>query len=125
MAIADAFASIALSVSAAIGAGFHSAVARWPGTATFDDGGSIAVPGTPVEKTCSAQVDAATEAMRLQEGYRDTDVRLLVLAATLDGELDTNASVELLAGPHAGAWSLESVTRDPAGLCWEARGRRA
>lgn len=123
--LAAAFTSIALKVSAATGAGYFDAVARWPGTSVFDDGGSIVSPGTPVEKACSVQVDSVTEAMREAEGYSDQDMRLLVLATTLDGELDTDATVEVLAGPHIGSWQLATVSRDPAGISWECRGRRA
>lgn len=125
MTMASAFAGIAQAFSAAGLSAFYDAVARWPGTATYDTGGSITTPGTPIEKDCSAQIDAVTEAMRLEAGFRDKDVRLLVLCATLDGTLDTDAAVEVLAGPNAGLWSIESVSTDPAGACWECRGRRA
>lgn len=124
MSVADAFADIALAFSAATGSGFHDALAKWPGTATHDTGGSIQTPGTPIEKTCSVQVDAATETMRSEEGYRDKDMRLLVLAATLDGDLDSDATIEVLGGPHEGAWMVASVDRDPAGVYFECRGRR-
>lgn len=121
--LAGAFTSIALKVSAATGAGYFDAVARWSGVPVME-GGSIVTPGTPVEKSCSVQVDSVTEAMRAAEGYSDQDMRLLVLATTLDGELDTDATVEVLAGPHIGAWQLATVSRDPAGIAWECRGRR-
>jgi hypothetical protein len=62
--------------------------------------------------------------MRLAEGYTDRDMRLLVLAATLDADMDTSATVEVLEGPHAGKWMVSSVDRDPAGVYWECRGRR-
>ena len=122
MSVAEAFADIALGISAATGAGFHAAKAKWPGTPVMA-GGSIVTPGTPVSKDCSVQVDAATEAMRLAEGYQDRDMRLLVLAATLDGDLDTSATINVLAGPHAGEWMIASVDRDPCGVYWECRGR--
>lgn len=124
MSIAQAFADVALGVAQAFGAGFHDALAKWPGTPTMDDGGSIATPGTPISLTCSVQVDAATEAMRADEGFQQTDMRLLVLAATLDGTLDTAATIQVLAGPHQGEWSVASVERDPVGVYFECRGRR-
>lgn len=124
MTIEQAFADIALGVSAAIGGGFHDALAKWPGTPTYDDGGSITAPGTPVQKACSVQVDAATERMRVAEGFVDTDMRLLVLAATIEGDLDTKATIEVLDGPHAGSWSLATCDRDPCGVYFECRGRR-
>lgn len=116
-------ADIALGFSAALGVGYHDALAKWPGEAVYDDGGSIQTPGTPIAKTCSVQIDAATEAMR-SEGFTDGDMRLLVLAATLDGDMDTDARVEVLAGPHVGTWLVASVERDPAGIYWQCRGRR-
>lgn len=122
MTIAGAFADIALGFSAAIGGGFHDAKAKWPGTPIMS-GGSIVTPGTPVEKTCSVQVDAVTEAMRQAEGYTDKDMRLLVLSATLDGDLDTSATIEVLDGPHAGEWMIASCDRDPCGVYFECRGR--
>jgi hypothetical protein len=123
VAVADAFAEIAASFSAAGLGAFYDAAAKWPGSATYDEGGSIETPGTPVEKTCQVQVDAVTDAMRA-EGYVDGDMRLLVLAATLDGSLDTEAVIEVDAGPHAGQWMIASVTRDPCGVYWECRGRK-
>lgn len=124
MSVAAAFADIALGIAAATGAGFHDAIAKSPGTAIYDEGGSIGTPGTPTERECSVQVDAATEAMRLAEGYRDKDMRLLVLAATLDGDLNTDATIDVLAGPHQGEWQIASVDRDPVGIYFECSGRR-
>jgi hypothetical protein len=125
MSMAQALADIALGFSTVLGGPYQDAVAKWPGTPVTDDGGSIVTPGTPVAKSCSVQVDSASEAMRLQDGFREKDMRLLVLAATLDGDMDTDATVEVLAGPHEGSWSIESVNRDPAGVYWECRGRAA
>lgn len=118
---AEAFASLAT----AFGAPFHAGKARWLGSPVYDDGGSIVSPGTPIVKDCTVQVDAVTEAMRAQEGYKDLDVRLLVLTASLAGDLDTRATVEVLTGPHAGRYSVQSVGRDPVGVAWDCRGRRA
>lgn len=123
MTIQQAFADIALGFSAAGLGAFYDAKAKWPGAAIYDTGGSIATPGTPIEKDCSAQVDAVTEAMRRADTFTEKDMRLLVLAATLDGDLDTGATIEVLGGPHAGSWSLASCDRDPCGIYWECRGR--
>ncbi|GAA4827448.1 hypothetical protein GCM10023232_27190 [Sphingosinicella ginsenosidimutans] len=120
----QAFADIATAFSAAGLGAFHDAEARWPGTPVMDDGGSIVTPGTPVVKTCQVQVDQATEAMRASEGFADGDMRMLVLAATLDGALDTAATIEVLAGPHQGTWMVAAVSRDPCGVYFECRGRR-
>lgn len=125
MTIAQAFADIALGFSAAFGGIYHDALAKWPGTPVTDDGGSITTPGTPIEITCSVQVDVVTEAMRQAEGFTDKDMRLLVLAATLDGDMDTSATVEVLDGPHAGSWSIDMADLDTMGSHWVCRGRRA
>ena len=125
MSIATAFADIALGFSAAGLGAFHDALAKWPGEPEYDDGGSIVTPGVPVELECSAQIDQVTEAMRA-EGYVDGDMRLLVLAATLAGPLDTAARIEMVAGPYAGTtWMVASCGRDPCGVYFECRGRRA
>lgn len=125
MTFAQAFADIAQAFSSAGLGAFYDARAKWPGTPVYDDGGSIVTPGTPVVRTCEVQVDAATEAMRAAEGFADGDVRLLILAATLDGTMDTAATVEVLVGPHKGEWLVASVDRDPMGIYFECRGRRA
>ncbi len=125
MSIADAFAGIAVAISRAGLGAFYDSVASWPGEPVLDDGGSIVSPGVPLEKPCSCQVDVVTEAMRQEAGFTDRDVRLLVLCTTLDGPLDTAATVTVQAGPNAGAYSVQSISRDPVGSHWDCRGRRA
>lgn len=119
------FADIAIGFSDIAGAPYVDAVATWPGTPVKDAGGSIVTPGTPVSLPCKAQFDAATLAMREAEGFLQTDVRILVLAATLEGELDTAAKLVVASGDHAGTWTLLSCQRDPAGIGFECRGRRS
>lgn len=118
------FADIATGFSGEHGAPFVDATAVWGGTPTKDAGGSITVAGAPVSKTCKAQFDAATQAMRDAEGFLETDVRVLVLSATLDAVLNTQAKILVATGDHAGTWSLLSCTRDPAGIGFECRGRK-
>lgn len=125
MSIAEAFAGVAVAFSAAGLGPYAPAVAHWPGVPAYDDGGSILTPGTPIAKACMAQVDAATQAMRAEPGYVGTDVALLVLVATLDGSLDTDATVEVTAGPNAGTYSVQSVSKDSMGTHWLCRGRSA
>lgn len=74
MSMAQALADIALGFSTVLGGPYHDAVAKWTGTPVTDDGGSIVTPGEPVAKSCSVQVDSATEAMRLQDGFREKDI---------------------------------------------------
>jgi hypothetical protein len=118
------FAELAAGFSEQFGAPFHEATAVWPGTPAYDDGGSIVTPGTPVSDACKVQVSAPTEAMRGDAGFVATDMRLLVLAASLGAVLGTEAKIVIPAGIHAGSWELHSVTRDPAGIGWNCRGRR-
>lgn len=125
MSIADAFAGVAVAFSAAGLGPYHPSIAHWPGVPTYDDGGSILTPGTPSNKTCMCQVDAATQSMRAEVGYVGTDVALLVLVATLDRALDTDATVEVTAGPNAGIYSVQSVSKDSMGTHWLCRGRVA
>lgn len=118
------FADLATGFSGMVGVPYYDATATWPGTPTYDDGGSITAAGTPIVKACSVQFDYATQAMRQAEGFLETDMRLLVLAASLSASLNTKAQIAVAAGPFAGTWELLSVTSDPAGIGWECRGRR-
>lgn len=125
MSMDAAFAGIAVAFSRAGLGAFYDSVASWPGEPLLDAGGSIVSPGVPAEKPCSCQVDIVTEAMRAEAGFTDRDVRLLVLCTTLDGPLDTAATVTVQAGPNAGAYNVQSVALDPIGSRWDCRGRRA
>lgn len=122
--LAERFAGIARAVSARFDGPYHDAVLRWQGEPVYDDGGSITTPGTPVEFPCSAQIDVVTEAMRAQEGFTDLDVRLLILAPGLGRAVDSDATLEVLAGPHAGSWSIAGASFDTMGFAFDGRGRR-
>lgn len=115
------FASLATGFAAQFGGPYVDATAVWPGTPVKDAGGSITTPGTPTSTDCSVQFDRATEAMRQAEGFLETDVRLLVLV----GALDTAAKIVVASGGRAGTWTLLSCDRDPAGIGFECRARRA
>lgn len=112
---AQAFAGLA-----AIGP-YVDAVATWPGTPTYDAGGSIVTPGTPASYPCRVQIDAPTQQMREAEGFLQTDVRILVLAASLAVPLDTGARVTAGGVTYA----LLSCQGDPAGVGFECAARRA
>lgn len=118
------FANLATGFAAQFGAPFQDVTATWPGAAEYDAGGTIVTPGTPISKPCKAQFDVPTEAMRSDPGFVERDMRLLVLTATLDGTLDSEAKIVVATGEHAGTWSLESVQGDPAGIGWECRARK-
>jgi len=118
------FSSLATGFAQQFGAPFGDAVATWPGAPVKDAGGSIVTPGTTVALPCKAQFDAPTQDMRLADGFLATDARILVLSASLSGTLDTDAKITVATGPNAGTWALMSVTRDPAGIGYECRGRK-
>ena len=122
---ASAFASIANGFSAMAGGPFTDATLWWAGTPVMDDGGSIIDPGTPVEADCRVQVDVATEAMRADVDFQQEDVRLLILSAGLPIVPDEAAEVVIAGGIHAGTYALQTVGRDPIGIGFECRARKA
>ncbi|MFD0848196.1 hypothetical protein [Sphingosinicella xenopeptidilytica] len=124
MSLAAAFADIALSFSAAVGAPFVDANIITPGAATYDSGGDIATPANPTTRACKAQADEASEAMRGENGYADGDIRILILSASFTGSITTDDRVQITAGVYAGTYSVESIRRDPANIGFELRGRR-
>jgi len=119
------FADIGLAFSAAFGGPYHDARVIDQVAPVYDDGGSIITPGGVEYRPCSVHIDVATDAMRRAEGFVDTDVRFIVLAATLTGPLGTDAEVEVLAGPFVGTWSVSSLERDPVAAGWVGVGRKA
>lgn len=99
-------------------AGLYLPATLYRASASFDEGGSKAV--VYAEAPCKAQVDEVTWSMRQEAGYTAGDVRIIILAATLTGAEpadDDQITVEGYA-----RYSLASVTRDPAGSHWIARG---
>lgn len=121
MSMAEVFAATAKGFSGDDGP-FFDAKAIWPGTPTKDAGGAITSPGTASSVDCSAQVDNATELMRRDPEYKDGDVRLIVI--DID-DLDTDARIKIEAGPRAGTWLVEAISRDPASIGFDCRGRLA
>lgn len=119
------FAGFAQNISARFGGPYHASRITDKGNPVYDDGGSIVTPGTPSTRTCMAQVDSVTEDMRREEGFVEGDVRILVLSDTLTGGITTDNSIEVLAGPHAGSWQIETVGADAFGIYHELRGRKA
>lgn len=121
--LAERFAGIARAVSDRFDGPYHQAVLTWPGTPVTDDGGSIITPGTPVEFPCSAQIDVVTEAMRLEAGYTDKDVRLLILAPGLGRAVDSDATLTVTSGPHVGTYSIAGASYDTLAFAFDGRGR--
>lgn len=122
--LGQAFANIGLAFSAAFGGPFHAARVIDQLPIEYDDGGSIIGGGGPVYRDCSVQIDMATVAMRQDAGFVEGSTRFIVLAETLTGSLGTDAEVEVLAGPHAGLWTVSSIERDPVAAGWVGTGRR-
>jgi hypothetical protein len=125
MDLAATFAGIATRISGTFNGPYFAAKVIDQTGQEFDDGGSIVDAGTVVERDCMAQVDIATEAMRQADGYAEGDARFLILSATLTGGLDSDATVEVVTGPNAGTWLVSAIDRDPFGIYWNGRGRRA
>ena len=114
---------IARGFSGMVAGGWWDAMHIVETAATYDSGGSIVAAGTASEVECLAQVDVATQAMRLDADFQETDVRLLVMGVTY---LNIGERVEMAAGPNNGTvYVLRSAVRDPAGVGWECRGRAA
>lgn len=109
-------------VAAAFGsmfAGFYLDASLHRASITDDGAGGGSV-GFADAQPVKAQLDQATQAMRDSPGYVDTDQRILVLAYGIDAiTTDDEITVDGL------RWSIASVTQDPAGACYELRGRRA
>ena len=124
MDLAAAFGEIGLGFSSLFGGPYWPAQIITQGAIEYDDGGSI-IPGSgaPTLRGCSVQIDTATQAMREAEGFVDTDVRFIILAATLEGSIGTDERVEVLSGPFAGIWSVSALERDPVAAGWVGRGR--
>lgn len=125
MDLAAAFGEIGLAFSTVLGGPFHDAHTVEHVDPVYDDGGSIVEPGIVMQRSCSVQIDAVTEAMRQAPNFAQTDMLFIVLASTLNGDLGTSAMIDVIAGPFAGLWSVEGLERDPVAAGWVGRGRRA
>lgn len=121
MTFAGIFSNLATAFSGAFGGPYVDGVAKFPGAAVFDAGGSIITPAAQITFPCQVQVDSATEAMRADAGFLATDVRLIVLGLT---RLDATATIAIASGDHAGTWRLMSVQSDPVSIGYECRGRK-
>lgn len=121
MSMAGAFGAIAQNMSTAFGGPYHAGWIHEQGEPVYDDGGSIVTPGVPTQTACMAQMDVMTDVMRLQDGFVEGDVRILVLSGDLT--ITADSEIEITEGPHIGRWMVQSVGRDPFGVYHELRGR--
>lgn len=114
------FAELARGVSAVCGGPFFTGTVTTQADVEYDAGGDV-IPGTggAVHRSCDVQIDAADYAMRQSEGYVDGQMRCIILAATLEGEIDTDATVSVDAGPYANTlWQVSGIGRDTLGTHW-------
>lgn len=118
MTLPAAFAGIARGFAASLGAPFKSATIANDRPAVLDAGGSIVTPTAPAFRSCLAQVDAATDLMRREDGYQDRDVALILLEA---GAVSVGEKVSV----DGETYRIESVGSDPAGIGALCRGRPA
>ncbi len=124
MDLAAAFGEIGMAFSSVLGGPYHAARTIEQVAPVYDDGGSIVTPGSVAYRDCQVQIDTAIQRIRDASSFVDTDVTFIVLSATLDGSLNTEARIEVLDGPHAGTWSVDMLERDPVAAGWVGRGRR-
>jgi hypothetical protein len=125
MDLPSSFLGFANMAASAFGAPFYDGQIITQTDPVYDDGGSIVTPAQPVFRACKVQIDAATEAMQQREGFADGDVRFIILSASFTGPLDTDANVSIASGPFAGEWQVSTLQRDPAGIGYVGKGRRA
>jgi hypothetical protein len=92
-----------------------------PATGWTDDGkGGGPDRGFLPAESVKVQIDQATQAMRVTEGFMETDMRILMLA---HGVAAPNTDCEVAAG--GARYMIQSVGTDPAGSYYEMRGRPA
>ena len=125
-----AFAGIANRVSAALGAPFYDAQVLGEATPGYTNDDGNWVPGTDgTPRPCRIQIDGADEYMKAVEGFADKEVQIIILTASLDGTLDTDATVNVTdaraPAMFQGQWLVSSLTLDPAGIGWAGKGKRA
>lgn len=121
MGLAD---SLARTLAAGVAPLYDAATLWRPVEAETDAGGSV-VDGSGgwTAVPVMAQVEAATAAMRLAQGYAATDVRILVLARRPDGRTVPAISTDCEITARGRRYQIASVQLDAAGAYYELRGR--
>lgn len=113
-------ADVATSFSAVFGGPFFTGTVTTQDDVEYDAGGDV-IPGSGgvLHRSCDVQIDVADQAMRQSEGYVEGQMRCIILAATLTGTLDTDATVSVDAGPYANTmWQVSGLARDALGSHW-------
>jgi hypothetical protein len=131
MTLATAFASLATKVSASVGAPFYAAkLILAPATPGGYNDDGVWVPGSPAQTAdCLCQIDSMSEAWRVQAGFTDKDYRFLLLDGAFRDAIDTDASIKVTDATAPAdfrvTWAVSALARDPAGIGWSGRGRKA
>lgn len=103
--------------------GTYPAARVFSGDLTYATDGTLQVGDNP--RDCKAKVDSATERMRTEPGFSLTDRAIYILAATLDGDVQTGQTVEILEGEYAGAvYGVASADRPGGCSYWLCRGAK-
>lgn len=130
MTLPARFARIAVAVAAKVGAPFWQGVVLIDGTpGGIDDNGNF-VPGLPpTEIPARVQINAMSEAMRVQAGFADGDYQFVILRDGLGVSLNTDAKVSITdtnaPAEFQGTWLVASLTIDPAAIGYIGKGRKA
>lgn len=114
------FAQLARGVSAICGGPFFTGTISTQQDVEYDAGGDV-IPGSGgvLERSCDVQIDVADYRMRQAQGWVEGTMACIILAATLDGAIDTDATVSIDAGPYANTmWQVSGIGRDTLGTHW-------
>lgn len=84
------------------------------------DDGSGTVTVTWTGEAVRAQLDSATQAMRMTPGYTDEDMAIYILASGIS-PVTTDCEITI----KGQRWAIASITQDPAGAYFLCRGQRA
>lgn len=104
-------------------AGHYMAATVTDHSLTYADDGTMTRGAGP--RSCRARVDNATQRMRESPGFVETDRALYILAASLEGELTTEAEIEILEGDYAGStFGVASIDRPPGASYYLCRGAK-
>lgn len=114
------FADLARGVSAVCGGPFFTGTVTTQAEVEYDDGGDV-IPGSGgiLQRSCDIQIDVADYQMRQSQGWVEGTMACFILTATLEGSIDTDATVSVDAGPYANTiWQVSGIGRDTLGTHW-------
>lgn len=101
--------------------GSYPAARLYTGEPNYDNEGTLQMGDGGI--ACKAKVDSATERMRTEPGFSQTDRSIFILAASFAGEAKVGHEIEILEGPYAGSkFGIASVDRPGGASYWLCRG---